>query len=335
MAATLCCTTLLTVILMIIASGDEPPALPVIWSGFLLAGLTIPAITTALRSTLALHPGLQGVRLSGYSLLSVTFQGGMAIGPLVVSAVMVVLGPERALAAPVLEVIIAGLLFTGRRLPGDRASGDQVRRDRVRGDQVSGRSDDVAAKRPSASRRLVLVSLMVVNFVLGAAAGLTSVGIPAVAIGAGVASAAGVLFAVAAVGDLVGGTLYGGSRFVKSPVVRQLLLGQIAAVLVAIMVAATIDQPALFGACLLIGGLLAAPVSIGSSALLDRASDGPRIAANYALLVSVGLCGSALGATAAGVLIDGYGTLTPFLIVPMLLIIGLIISAVAFRRIRA
>jgi MFS family permease len=315
------------VILVIIASGDEPPALPVIWSGFLLAGLTIPAITTALRSTLASHPGLQDVRLSGYSLLSVTFQGGMAIGPLVVSAVILVLGPERALAAPVLEVIIAGLLFTVRRLPGDRVAGDQAS-----GDQLPGPSDEVAASGHSSSRRLILVSLMVVNFVLGAAAGLTSVGIPAVAIGAGFASAAGVLFAVAAVGDLVGGTLYGGSRFVKSPVVRQLLLGQIAAVLVAIMAAATIDQPALFGACLLIGGLLAAPVSIGSSALLDRASDAPRIAANYALLVSVGLCGAALGATAGGVLIDGYGTLMPFLIAPLLLIIGLIISAVAFRR---
>lgn len=306
-AAVGCVGTLLAVLIMINDRASRPSAIAVA-AGFLCAGILLPGLTAAVRSRLAGHPGLVEARLAAYSMLSVTFQAGMAVGPLVVSAVLLVLGPTMVLVVPIVELATAMVCFL-----------------------IAGGASEPGRPRPrelpvhtgpggSATGLAVLAGAALAT---GAASGMTAVGIPAVALAVGRAGLSGIAFAMIAVGDLVGGVLYG-SRGTNRALGRQLVAAQLAAITCAVAVVAVGAWPVILVVVLFAGALVAAPAGIVTSALLDQVSRPDRIAAGYTMIVSSGLIGSAIASSVAGRLADQFGPRVPFMVAPPCLAAALI-----------
>lgn len=149
------------------AARPSPPAIAL---GFLCAGMFLPALTAGVRSRLAVHPELADSRLAAYSVLSVTFQAGVAIGPLLVSAVMFVAGPQVGLLVPIIACAAAVGCFSSVR-PAVVARPTAV-------------AEPAPGHRTGGSRSGVAV-LTVAALVTGAAGGMTAVGIPGVAASSG------------------------------------------------------------------------------------------------------------------------------------------------------
>lgn len=317
-AAAACIGTLLALLAMINNNATQPPRL-VIAAGFLLAGVSLPGLTAAVRSRLGRHAGLAEVRLPAYAMLSVTFQAGMAVGPLLVSAALILLPTTTGLLVPIVELVAAaGCFISVGGIDNDQPATVQV-------------------PAPEAERRRSVGGLLIlacIALVTGAASGMTSVGIPAVAIATGHPGLSGVQFAALAIGDLAGGLIYGGRR-VGAPLGRQLLLSQGAAVVCALGVVGVSHRPISLTVVLIAGALCGSPAGILFSALLDRVSSPARIAAGYTVIVASGLIGSALASSAAGQLADRIGPSAPFVMAPVALLAALIISAVWLARHRA
>ena len=79
------------------------------------AGASVPATTSIMRVLLAEPIVPAGARPAGYALLAVLFQLALLAGPLVASALMVLVGPGGAVAAGGALAGAAGLLFASAR----------------------------------------------------------------------------------------------------------------------------------------------------------------------------------------------------------------------------
>lgn len=313
------CVGILLAILIMINTSDSRPAVVGVGSGFFCAGALLPAVTAAVRSSLARHPRLAESRLAAYAMLSVTFQAGLAVGPLVVSAALLTLRPTLGLLVPIVELAAALVFFLA---VAGSASQRTVTRPKpaVPHQERSG----------SAAGLAILVAAALAT---GAAGGMTSVGIPAVTAAAGVAGLSGIAFSVIAIGDLIGGLLFG-SRNSGRSLGRQLLVAQAAGIACALGVIAASGRPVILPIVLFAGALSASPAGIVISALLDRVSRPDRIAAGYTMIVSSGLIGSAMAFSVAGHLADQLGPRVPFIVAPCCLLVAMIIVGGWLLRLR-
>lgn len=306
------CVGILVAVLFMINSALRPSP-PAVSIGFLCAGIFLPGITAAVRSRLAVHPELAECRLAAYSVLSVTFQAGIAIGPLLVAAVVFPAGSQVGLLVPIVAFAAAVGCFCSVR------PGATVRLTAV-----------VEPAHRTGTIRSGVTVLTAAGFATGAAGGMTAVGIPSVAAGAGHAGVSGLQFAAIAIGDLVGGLIYG-ARTAKPRIARQLLIGQSAALICSMIVVVVSGSPALLTTALFLGAACASPAGIAASALLDRVARPDRIAASYTVIVSSGLIGSAIGSSLAGQLADQAGPRVPFYLAPVCLAAALLIYVIGVR----
>ena len=271
---------------MLVASAlCAPPGLPTPLYVALVgvAGATVPAVTTFVRSSLPALVADASQRASAYALLAVLFQAAVATGPLLVSCTLLVAGPMTAILAAAGAVLVAtaacllaaGGLQTPRRAPPTRA-GD----------------------RPRLSAGLVTVVL--VGACVGTVTGLTSVAVPAAAIAHGHSVISGLAFGALAIGDLCGGTIVGGRLGRAWLVTTSLEWSLFAAAIVSTLAAAASSRPILLVPVLFLGGIVGAPVGITLSTLLDHVVDRRRLAEAYAMLVSAGLAAAAAGSALAG-----------------------------------
>lgn len=310
-AGAACVSTLIGLLCMI--NSHVRPSPWVMSAGFLCAGIFLPGITAAVRSRLAVHPDLDGGRLAAYSVLSVTFQAGVAIGPLLVSAVLLAVGPTAGLLVPIAALAAAvGCFSTARRAPGPAMINEPAPQDRGHGV-------------PSG-----VVALVAAAVATGAASGMTAVGIPGVAAAGGHATFSGVQFAAIAVGDLAGGLVYG-ARTARMSVVRHLMLGQSAALVCSMIVVAVTGSAPLLTIALMLGAAVASPTGIAVSALLDSLARPSGIAAGYTMIVSGGLIGSAIASSVAGRLADALAPRVPFFLAPACLAGALLIYLIWVR----
>jgi predicted MFS family arabinose efflux permease len=276
---------LLCTCMLVVSALCAPPRAPTLFYVALVgvAGATVPAVTTFVRSSLPALVADAGERASAYALLAVLFQAAVATGPLLVAGTLLFAGPMMAILGAAGAVLVAtaacllaaGGLRTARRAPGTRAGGRE---------------------RPSAGLRTVVS----VGACVGVATGLTSIAVPAAAIAHDQSVISGLAFGALAIGDLCGGMVVGGRLSRAWPVAARLEWSLLAAAIVSTLAAAATSRPILLVPILFLGGMVGAPVGISLSTLLDHVVDRRRLAEAYAMLVSAGLAAAAAGSALAG-----------------------------------
>lgn len=252
-----------------------------------IAGVSVPAITTAVRAWLSYTLTDESLRGTSYALLSALFQGAFTIGPVLVSLSLIVHGPVAALGVGALMILSATIVYaftTDEQAPRAVAPRSVARDARM-------------ARSPGLQTILVAAGLD------GVAAGMIAVAIPGLMTNAGVAALAGVAFTALAAGEVLGALAFGsrtwpGPRSVQLPVVHA------AAAAVAVLIYLTSEQPWLLVIVMFGAGLTGAPGSILKSTMLDDVAAKAVIARSYSLLVAVGLVSGAVGNALAGQLVD-------------------------------
>lgn len=280
----------------------------------LLAGLGVPAITTAVRRLLPLLTDDPTIRSAGYAALSVIFQLAFAVGPLLVTLAVVATGrPSHALLLAAAMIVTAAAIF-GFGVPAQSVAQAEsgVTRSRLTGFGP-------------------LLALYGVAALTGIATGMTTVAVPAVTQAAGLVAMAGVAFAASAVGDVTGAVIFG-SRSWPLTERQQLGVALLAAGCIAGVVYLSSGTVWSLVLAIGVGGALGAPVGIRLSSLLDDLARPEALGRAYAVLVSVGLVAAATGTSLAGHL---SAWLEPRLLLlgpPVLLLVAAALLAVARGR---
>lgn len=249
----------------------------------LIAGVTVPAITTAVRRLLPRLVEDEATRSAGYAVLSVMFQLAFAVGPLLVSLALMITGQSApALLLAAVMIVVASAVF-GWAAP-HRAPTPM---------------DDKTTSPLDRSGWRPLIVLYGVAALAGAATGVMTVAVPAVMQAEGLAALAGLAFAASAIGDVGGALVFGGRRWPLTQQ-RQLATALVAASGVGFLVFSSSESPWLLVVMIGIGGAIGAPVAIRKSSLLDVLARPESLGMAYAVLVSVGLVAAALGTGIAG-----------------------------------
>jgi MFS family permease len=286
----------LSAILAFAAAGSvgAPPAVVLVTAA--VAGCAVPALTAAVRAWLPAVLEVKTERTASYALLSVVFQAAVAIGPLLVSACLVLAGPEPAAVVAALLIGVATALYLSR----------------ARTDSPPARTGRAHTRGRAVTPGLLLVL---------AVAALTSFGfgsllvtLPAAMSDRGAPALSGALFAAIAVGEMGGALAYGARRWDGG---RSRHLGLSLALLGVAYAAAAVAAPstALLLAILFLSGTAGGPVAIVLSALIDDVVDDGAVGRAYSLLVGTGLVAHAAGSAGAG-LLAGLVTPTQLLAVP-------------------
>jgi MFS family permease len=248
----------------------------------LIAGISVPAITTAVRRSLPLLTDDPAVRSVGYAALSVVFQLAFAVGPLLVSLTVLATGDAAiALLVAAVMIVTAAAIFAFA-VPAQHPT-----------------RAEPSAPRPQIATLRPLLALYAVAACTGMATGLTTVAIPAVTQAAGLVVVAGIAFAASAVGDVTGAVVFGSRRWPMTER-HQLRVALLAAACVATAVFLSSGVLWLLVLAIGVGGAIGAPVAIRLSSLLDELARPETLGRAYAILVSVGLVAAAAGTTLAG-----------------------------------
>lgn len=144
-----------------------------------IAGVSVPAITTAVRAWLSYTLADQSHRSTSYALLSALFQGAITVGPVLVSLSLIIHGPHLAVGLAAVLILSATSVYslTGDRRTQRPATGSTASRE-ARGTLSSG-----------------FLTLLVATGLNGLAVGVTAIAIPGVMTNANIAALAGVAFA--------------------------------------------------------------------------------------------------------------------------------------------
>jgi hypothetical protein len=275
------------------------------------AGVSFPALAAALRASIPRSFPEAGKRAGAYALLSVAFQAGLAVGPVVASLLATAVSRRLSFVIVAAVILTAGSLLTcsiGAAAPS-RRSGPLFP---VAGIAMFGR-------------------VLAIGGLVSVATGSLTVIVPAVAQAVGNRGLAGPVMAALALGEAVGALLFGarplpGSR--RSHLVTALALtasGYAALALVA-------DQLVLVAGLVFIAGALSSPVAILLSATLDDVVQPRMLASAYGLVVVAAVGSAAVGTSVAGLIvgssagIDGAAAMSAITIV--------IAAALAIPRIK-
>ena len=247
-----------------------------------VAGVSIPAITTAVRAWLRFTFSSESLQSTSYALLAALFRGAVAIGPVLVSLALLMHGPTLAVGMAAVMILAATLVYalTGGQQTQHRVSRSEVPRD---------------TPLVSAGLRTLLVAAALE----GSAVGVTAVAIPGVMSAAGAAVLAGLGFAALALGQVLGALVFG-SRDWPGPRRLQLPVMQTITALVAGLLFLVSEEPWLLVAVMLAAGFTMAPISVLKSAMLDDVAPQRALARSYSTLVATGLVSAAAGNALAG-----------------------------------
>lgn len=260
---------------------------PVLVALAVIAGAAIPGVITCMRILIPEMVTVREDRQTAYALLGTQFNVAMISGPLVVSGLVLVGGPSLAVLAAAGAAIIAGLIF---------AANQQSRKWRP-----SARPQDARAPHMTSILTPGVLTLLVAGFAAGVAGGMSSVAVPAVALAAGVASLAGVLFAAASIGDLIAGFVYG-SRPWRLSYRLQLVVCQTGGAVVYGALTLMTGLPPAMIPLMFTHGAVQAPGGIATSAMLDDVAHPGALGQSYTIMVAAGLVGAAIGRSGGGVL---------------------------------
>ena len=302
---------LLLVAIVLVARSGLP--LPVLLVPAALAGAAVPPLGPVMRalwSALLSGPSLA----TAYSLESVVVELCFVLGPLLVAALTVLLGPE----APVLAAaVLAGVGALWMSLtPRVRAVQPHAERHGSRFGPLS-----------SATVRALLLTVLGV----GATFGAVEVAVPAfVEEQGGRAASAGVLLAVWSLGSIVGGLVYGGLPL-RTPHRSQLPV-LVTALTVGTALPLLAHGTVAMGVALFFFGLAIAPFIACNAVLLGQAAPPGTLTEAFAWNSSMIFGGAALASGLAGVLADRSGSTAALLVTAGAGGLALVASAAAWWR---
>jgi MFS family permease len=236
-----------------------------------LAGGSLPPVSTCMRVVWGAATA-DGDRTSAYSLVYLTQELAILIGPLLLSAVVAVSDASVALVA-VAAVTCVGTLGFAATLPPDLGRGASPREHRA-----------------FLLRAPVMRALLSAAGLVGAVIGAVEVGVPTFAIEHHAPAATGLLIALLSIGGIVGAAIYGARHWALAPTGR--LLALLAALTVA--TALTIVAPGMIvlGVVLALLGLPLNPSLTTISLLVDWHVSASSAAEAFGWL-STGLAGGA------------------------------------------
>lgn len=274
-------------LLTVTATGPTAPAFAAI------AGLTIPAVPSCMRVLMPTLIGDLSLRTSAYALLAVMHQVTGVLGPLIVSA-WLLLGPTAAVWCTATLAAGAAIIFAST--PASRRAP---------------RSPHRRGWLPQGFTSKGMRTLLLVSTGAGLIGGLTGVGIPAIAVSFGEASLAGPLIAVVAIGSCAGGLVFGG-RSRRADLSSQVVYAQLGQFLVllgitVVLIGWTLSHPLILAPLLFLEGFVGAPIMIAASALVDRVAARQVLTESYTTLIAASLTGIAIGNAAAGRIGDQIG----------------------------
>jgi MFS family permease len=289
-------------------SAGAPPA--VVLTFVAVAGCAVPALTAAVRAWLPVVLDAETERTASYALLSVVFQAAVAVGPLLVSACVVLAGPELGALVAALLIGIATALYLSR----------------ARADLPAVRSGRARTRGRAVTPGLLLV--LGVAGLTGLGFGSLLVTLPAAMVDRGAPALSGVLFAAIAVGEMCGALAYGARHWAGARSRHLWLCLALLGVAYATAAAVAPWTTSLI-LVLVLSGVAGGPVAIVLSALIDDVVADGAVGRAYSLLVGTGLVAMAAGSATAGHLV-GLATPTQLLAMPAtlsLLAAGLVVVA--------
>jgi hypothetical protein len=286
-------------------------ASPVVsWIAVVIAGVSVPPLTSALRATIVVGLTAEGDRAAAFSLDAIATELLFVAGPGLVSAAAAFGAVADALFVAAGLVVVGCAVMTraaGRPSgPAGRPAGRARRRSRP----------DAAARRHSRARRAALLApWLAVGAAQMGAIGFVEVAVTARVVQLGDAAAAGTVLAVWAAGSIAGGLTYGGRDW-PGPAVSQLrvLLLLLAAGLAMVTAAGSMVllYPLMFAA-----GIACAPavtaLTTSFSAAGTASGAGSNRTERFAWLASASSLGGSAGYAAAGLLLAHATTTTTIL----------------------
>lgn len=291
--ASLTCLSSLIALVLVTARGG-PPALA---AGLaVVGGAAIPASPSSMRALWADLVADPRLRVTAYALSAVSFTVATILGPVLVSGLLLLGGPQAAVLVAAGLAGVGGLLFAVT--------------------PASLRWIPAATRAPRRSHGLPgrgMRTLIAGNLAIGLAAGLCGVAVPAAAVALGTAAVAGVFGSAGAAGDLCAGFVYGSRRW-RLPLASRLVAAQCGSA--AVGVALALASASIPGMLLVmpVNGAAGAVQGITTTTLLDHVADPGALTGSYALLVSSGLAGSAAGYAVGGTLLSDIGVRDLFLV---------------------
>jgi MFS family permease len=284
-----------TGLLALLGPGKAGAPAGVLVAAAVLTGLQMPPVSNALRT---LYPRLVGDELlrGAYALDSVLTESIFIAGPLLIAALVALIGPSAALVLSATAVLSGVTLFLAA-MPSEEAGGLQA------GRRASSR---VGALR-SRGIRTLLFSMLPVGFAFGT----LEVALPAFADDHGRPELSGVLIAVWSVASAGGGLIYGARA-------GEMKLSRVH-VSVALLLPVTFLPLALAGPVWTMA-LLVLPAGLGIAPLIASRNELAGLVAPadseteaYAWPVTALVGGVSLGAAAAGAIVEASGWRTAVL----------------------
>jgi MFS family permease len=293
-----------TVALMVLAETRAPLAVVAVSS--VLAGATMPSIGPMVRARWSALLGGTAQLHTAFSLESVADEIIFMVGPVLVALLATDVYPAAGLAAALLLCLVGTVAFTAQRRT------EPPPRSRLAGGTTAAASQPAMAQGARRPRVAALVTLVPVYGLMGAMFATIELSTVAFAGEHGHKQLAGLVLGVYALGSAVGGLWYG-SRHWRSPLPRRF------AITLGVMtggVAMFWWQPgfASLFPVMFVAGVAIAPTLITGYSLVDHLAPPERRTECMTWLSSAIGVGLAIGAPAAGRLIDLSGARAGFIL---------------------
>ncbi len=297
----------------LVATADAGAPVAVLVAFGFLAGFAIPPTSSVLRS---MWPHLLSDRprllQPAYALDSVLIDVIFVLGPLLTAFIASVLAPPAALVVSAASVVVGTVAFTA--LPPSRAH--RPRPDRPRAGVLG------ALSSPGV-RTLVLTSLPA-----GIATGTCEVALVAFSDDHGAGATAGVLLALWAVGSAAGGLVYG--ALPNRPPLDRVHLAVTALLPLGLLPLALATSVPVMALLVIPAGMFIAPLLATRNELVGWVAPAGARTEAYTWPVTAFVGGIAIGAALAGMIVEGPGWRTAFVIAGAVAAVGTVI--VALRR---
>jgi MFS family permease len=271
--------------LVLLVLADSPLAAMIACAG--LAGALLPALSPAMR---VLWPSIAGEERTNtaFALETVTLELAFVGGPLLAAGVSLAVSPAAAVLLPGAMTLLGA---------GGFAASAPSRAWRPRRSAPRGLRGPLASP---AVRTVVLASLPV-----GVALGAVDIALPAFADGRGSAELGGLLLAAFAAGSTFGGLWYG-ARTSSKPLGRRWLELNVMLMLGLVPLVLAWSVPAMAASCV-VAGLAVGPIVSSAWALLGEVAPVGQTTEANTWYEAAWVGGTALGAAAAGVVVEAAG----------------------------